>query len=104
MSSVKSPAPSPAPAHACGMLMTDSDTELHSANHDDTERSAEGSRGPAAERADKKADGSKGGKAPDQSGDKTQERVDQEARKKRRPLIMTIGAVVVLLLIAGGLY
>jgi membrane fusion protein, multidrug efflux system len=86
------------------MSMTDSDTEHRSANHDDTERSGEGSRAPAAESADKKADGSDEGKAPDESDDKAQEHADQEVRKKRRPLIMTIGVVVVLLLIAGGLY
>ncbi len=84
--------------------MTDSDTEHHSANRDDTDPSGDNSRPPAAERADKKVDSSDGGKAPDQSDDKAQEHADQEVRKKRRPLIMTIGTVIVLLLIAGGLY
>jgi membrane fusion protein, multidrug efflux system len=74
------------------MSMTDNDTERDAASRDDTRRSADGN-------GDRKA-----GKVPAESGDKVEEQADEEARKNRRPQIIAIGIVIVLLLVAGGLY
>jgi membrane fusion protein (multidrug efflux system) len=74
------------------MSMTDNDTERDAASRDDTRRPADGD-------GDRKA-----AKVPHESGDRVEERADEEARKNRRPLIIAIGIVIVLLLVAGGLY
>jgi membrane fusion protein, multidrug efflux system len=79
------------------MSMTDSGTEDDSAG---ARRSPENSRQPAAEGGNKHLEDQDEGKALEDSA----EQADQETRRKRRPLVITIGVVVVLLLIAGGLY
>ncbi len=106
--------------------MTDSDTEPDAAHRDPAGRSSDGNRQSTA-REDSGADGGGKRKAPEPSGDRTQddeveadeakadkaiqddkakqeEKADEEARQKRRPLVISIGVVIVLLLIAGGLY
>lgn len=106
--------------------MTDSDTEPDAAHRVPAGRSSDGNRQSAA-REDTGADGGGKRKAPEPSGDRTQddevqtdkakadepveddkakqeEKADEEARRKRRPLVISIGVVIVLLLIAGGLY
>ena len=87
--------------------MTDNDTERDAASRDDTRRSADGDRQSPTQNADNHANGDrdrKAAKVPDESSDEAEEQAEQEARKNRRPLIIAIGIVIVLLLIAGGLY
>src|SRR3984885_14617523 len=87
------------------MLMADSDTDKVAPSHDDTMRPGESNRRSAAKSGDKAT-----GRGEDDSLDKEKDKdearedADEETRQKRRPRIMTIGAVIVLLLIAGGLY
>jgi membrane fusion protein (multidrug efflux system) len=83
------------------MSMTDSGTEDDSAG---ARRAPENSRQPAADGADKHVEDQNKGKAPQESADQAAEQADQETRRKRRPMVITIGVVVVLLLITGGLY
>jgi membrane fusion protein, multidrug efflux system len=87
------------------MSMTDSDTDKVAASHDDTTRSGESNRQSAAERGDKGIGSGKDDSVDkDKAGEQDREKADEEVREKRRPLIMTIGVVIVLLLVAGGLY
>jgi membrane fusion protein (multidrug efflux system) len=85
------------------MSMTDSDAEDESASHDSAKRSGETKRQPAAESGDKVANADDQRTA-QRSDDDAREKSEQEVRKKRRPLIIAIGLVVIGLLIAGGLY
>jgi membrane fusion protein, multidrug efflux system len=89
------------------MSMTDSDTDTVAASHDETMRPGESNRKSAAERADKGAgpgheDSHDQEKEKDE--DEAREKAGEETRKKRRPLVVTIGVVIVVSLIAGGLY
>ncbi len=85
--------------------MADSDTDKVAASHDDTTRPGESNRRSAAKSGDKGT-----GPGEDDSLDKEKDKdearddADEETRQKRRPRIMTIGAAIVVLLIAGGLY
>jgi membrane fusion protein, multidrug efflux system len=106
------------------MSMTDSEPD--SAHRDPARRSTDGNRQSAAPNEDVSAAGGGKRKALEPSDDKAQdevkadkakadkpiqddkakqeEKADEEARQKRRPLIISIGVVIVVLLIAGGLY
>jgi membrane fusion protein (multidrug efflux system) len=86
------------------MSMTDTDTEHAAASPDETRRTGDGDRQSAPEKSDNAANGGNRRKAGGASGDQADEKADEETRQKRRPLIMKIGAVIVFLLITGGLY
>jgi membrane fusion protein, multidrug efflux system len=86
------------------MSMTDTDTEHAAASPDETRRPGDGDRQSAPEKSDNAANGGNRRKAGGASGDQADEKADEETRQKRRPLIMKIGAVIVFLLITGGLY
>jgi membrane fusion protein (multidrug efflux system) len=86
------------------MSMTDTDTEHAAASPDETRRPGDGDRQSAPEKSDNAANGGVRRKAGGASGDQADEKADEETRQKRRPLIMKIGAVIVFLLITGGLY
>jgi membrane fusion protein, multidrug efflux system len=86
------------------MSMTDSDTEHDAASPDEKRRPGDGDRQSIPEKLDNAAKSGGQRKAGGDSGDTAGEKADEETRKKRRPLIMTIGAVIVFLLIAAGLY
>jgi membrane fusion protein (multidrug efflux system) len=89
-----------------------SDTDHDTASRDDTTGS--GKSNPQSSGADKPADQRDKGKAPagDQAPPKNDEnakadadeKAGEETRKKRRPLIVTIGVVIVGLLIIAGVY
>ena len=97
--------------------MTDSDTEPDTVNSYHATYPADGSRPSTAAGDDGGAEGRGKLEVPGQSGEqaeagkpkeddkaKQQEKLDEEVRQKRRPLVISIGAVIVLLLIAGGVY
>jgi len=95
--------------------MTDSDREPDSAHRDPAGRSTDGNRQSVAPNDDASAAGGGKRKALGPSDDKVQdevkadkakqeEKADEEARQKHRPLVISIGGVIVVLLIAGGLY
>jgi membrane fusion protein (multidrug efflux system) len=77
-----------------------------SASHDDASRPAVSHRPATADSGGKTADADarEQRKAPEDSSDKANDKAEEEVRKNRRPLIITIGVIVVLLLIAGGLF
>jgi len=88
------------------MTDTDIDTEHDAASHGEAAPPA--AKDPSMDGGgNNPADGDKA-KAADASGDKAKESADdtagEETRKKRRPLIVTIGIGVVAVLIASGLY
>ena len=100
--------------------MTDTDTDHDAASHDDARRA--GDKSPSApnspaqspqarnsERGDKQVDDAV--KAPDDSAGKSEaaktadrEKSEAETRQKRRPLVLTIGVIVVLLIATGGIF
>jgi membrane fusion protein (multidrug efflux system) len=110
MGSVKFPALSPAPANAPTerMSMADSDTDTVAASHADTTRSAESKRQSTAESGDRSAgpgqQDSLDKENEEKAKDDAREKAGEETRTRRRPLVVTIGIVIVGLLIVGGLY
>jgi membrane fusion protein (multidrug efflux system) len=108
MSTVKFPAFPPAPAHTERDAMTDTDTEHDATSHGDVKRLADPNEQSTGEKADRNPADGAGNKKPDASGDKAKDNADdtagEETRKKRRPLIGTIGIAVVVLLVVSGLY
>jgi membrane fusion protein (multidrug efflux system) len=100
------------------------DTDHDPASRDDTTGSGKSKPQSATDGGGNHAAQRDNGKAPDQAGDQAKKNVEQnveqnvgqnteqdaeekageETRKKRRPLIITIGVVIVLLLIIAGLY
>ncbi|HEY3891601.1 MAG TPA: HlyD family secretion protein [Bradyrhizobium sp.] len=92
--------------------MTETAADHDAADDDDTRPTGEGNRQSGAATAGNKAraEVKEEGGSPDQSGDTRdenseadREKVEQETRRKRRPLIITIGVIVVALLVAGGI-
>jgi membrane fusion protein (multidrug efflux system) len=110
MGSVKFPAFLPAPANAPTerMSMTDSDTDTVAASHADTTRPGGSNRQATAESADSGTgadhDDSHDAEDKEKAKDDAEAKAGEETRKKRRPLVVTIGIVIVGLLIVGGLY
>ncbi len=93
--------------------MSDTDTDRHTASHDDTVRPGESNRQSKADGSDVAAEGRGEGPADsNKDGAKDQEKdqqdqkhkADEETRRKRRPLVITIGVIVVLLIAAGGFF
>jgi membrane fusion protein, multidrug efflux system len=106
--------------------MTDTDTDHDAASHDDAKRdagknppsTADQADGKSADRGDRhggqdapgdnarKQDGKESRKESDKENDKEgdRENAEQETRKKRRPLVITIGVIVVVLLVIGGIF
>ncbi len=74
------------------------DTDQDSPSHDDVRRSAENNPRPAPDKAEGKA------ASDERAKDDAKETAAEETRKKRRPLVVTIGIVVVGLLVVAGLY
>jgi membrane fusion protein, multidrug efflux system len=100
--------------------MTDTDTDHDAASHDDARRAGD-KNSPApnpptqnpqarnSERGDKKVDDAV--KAPEDSAGKSEaaktddrEKSEAETRQKRRPLVLIIGIIVVLLIATGGTF
>jgi len=87
--------------------MADSDTDTVAASHDETMRPGESNRQSAAERGDKgvrPGQNDSHDQEKEKDEDEAREKAGEETRKKRRPLVVTIGVVIVGLLIVGGLY
>ena len=78
--------------------MTDCDTAPDSWRPDESNWQS------AAESADSKVNRGDKPRVPDASDDVARQPAGEQVRKKRRPLVIAIGLVIVLLLIAGGLY
>ena len=83
------------------------DTDQESASRNNTTQSGGSSRPIAS--GDNKAEGGDKEKGPGDSdekdkADKASEKDNEEAHQKRRPVIIAIGVLVVLLLVAGGLF
>jgi membrane fusion protein, multidrug efflux system len=94
--------------------MTETDIDHDAADRGQVRRPADRSAGngnaqqaPDGGKAEQPSAPQDKSKADDKAADnkeKEKEKAEQETRKKRRPLVITIGVVVVGLLIAGGLY
>jgi membrane fusion protein (multidrug efflux system) len=89
------------------MADTDIDIQRDAASHAEAAPPAAAEAAPPAAK-DPSMDAGDKAKAADASDDKAKEnandKADEETRKKRRPLIATIGIVVIVLLVASGLY
>jgi membrane fusion protein (multidrug efflux system) len=91
--------------------MADTDTDHDVASHDDAKRRPQKNPSSVAERSDKNADPDGKGRKPADTGaeagaqdaEKSQEKAEEITRQKRRPRVVTIGAIVVVLLAVAGI-
>src|SRR6201996_1386239 len=84
--------------------MTETDTHDDSAERSEAKRPADGKAEQPTNPQDKNKADEKAQADKQDNKDKEAEKAGEETRKKRRPLVVTIGVIVVGLIVAGGLY
>jgi membrane fusion protein (multidrug efflux system) len=84
--------------------MTETDTHDDSAERSEAKRPADGKAEQPGTPQDKGKAGDKAQPEKKDDKDKEAEKAGEETRKKRRPLVIIIGVIVVGLIVAGGLY